>query len=61
MVKKQSFYSFKSTNPSGPSISALDRLNEFIVKNGLKRADIITLEEAVGGNCIVLYYWSKEK
>ena len=61
MVKKESFYSYRSTNLLGFSISALDKLNEFIVENGLKRADIITLEEAVGGNCIILYYWSKEK
>ncbi len=61
MIKKQSFYSFNSTNPLGPSISALDELNRFIVENGLKRVDIITLEEAVGGNCIILYYWSRKE
>lgn len=61
MVRKQSFYSFTSTNPLGPSVSALDGLNGFIAENGLKRADIITLEESLDGTCIILYYWSKEK
>lgn len=40
--------------------SALDRLNEFIVKNKIRKCNVINIETEIdgdGNHCLNLFYW----
>ena len=62
-VKKATFWNTSSINDKADNKSALERLNEYIIKNQISKCDIINIETE--GDCelnrrLNLFYWKDE-
>lgn len=59
-IKKATFWSTSNSNDEPDNKSAVDRLNEYIVKNQISKCDVLSIETSTdceGNHCLNLFYW----
>lgn len=59
-IKKATFWNTSNINDNADNKSALDRLNEYIIKEQISKCDVINVETSTdceGNRCLNLFYW----
>ena len=62
-IKKATFWNIVYINGGLSNKSAIDRLNEYIIKNQISKCDVINIETRGGrghSRCLNLFYWESE-
>ena len=62
-IKKATFWNIVYINGGLSNKSAIDRLNEYIIKNQISKCDIINVEtrgDCGHNRCLNLFYWESE-
>lgn len=62
-IKKATFWDANNINDEVDNKSALDKLNEYIIKKQISKCDVLSVETSAdceGSRCLNLFYWESE-
>ena len=62
-IKKATFWDIVYSDDASGDKSAIDRLNDYIVKNQISECDVLNVETSTdceGSRCLNLFYWEDE-